>query len=174
MQHQQGLSPYSFGATAFQGPSPAFWSGHQNGTFENPWLVHVDMEYPERHMIFDIEWVLMMRKNNYDRNGFNIGLSVSPMDDEQWSAQVPSSLSLSGTASAKTHPFVPAEFLDRVVLVKGPSIPYEKRCAERRFGPTLSCSQTKDASMTTLERIKEDDAGKWQWHAIIFPSGHKS
>ena len=79
----------------------------EEGTKSKPYIIQVNIDYPERNREFDIQRVFKMTHNSSSRNGFHIRRSIAVLDHDLWEATIPNDL--------------PAVYANRAVLIKGPA-----------------------------------------------------
>lgn len=117
-----------------------------NGTKKNPFVVNVDVDYPERNSNgFHVQEVLSMRFNDSLHYGFHIRKCIPVQDSAFWEATIAPSAMVSGS---------------RAILVKGPSQSYWFRDPVLYFNRTQNnqCEATRDAHLATNVAIA--DCGK--------------
>jgi hypothetical protein len=135
------------------------WSTRQDGSMQSPWLQFVDIERPEVNREFGIQYVLQMTQGQYERNGFHIRMTVAALDWDKWEAVIPK------------QGAYPAEYNNRLVLVKGPSFSYfEKNSEEYHKGSDKNnCTHTTKAHTATELEIEKDTARQWTYYLLVFP-----
>ena len=77
------------------------------GSFNNPYTIFVDLEYPEQNSIFDIVHVKRIEYGGWAREGIDIRTKIGLDDVVFWSAWMQQGCE--------------AEFQDRVVMIRGKS-----------------------------------------------------
>jgi hypothetical protein len=140
--------------------APFSWSSYQNGTQKNPWIIMVDIEYPERNREFDIQFVENMKRGKYERNGFHIRVTVAALDFKKYSATLP------------PQSQYPAEYKKRIIIVKGPSHNawYKNYKLYHAAGNKVNCTSTaKSHKQTTLKIGKDLERQEVYW-LLVFPS----
>ena len=116
----------------------------------------VNMDRSEANREFDIQFVRQMTRGVFERNGFHIRLSVAPPDYTQFEATIP------------RDGLFPAEYQNRLVHIKGPSLSHWVKNTER-YHKNLSCIQTKNAHNATEIEIQDDPSRELQYWLLVFP-----
>jgi hypothetical protein len=128
------------------------------GTRVAPILQQVDLKMPERNGIFDITVVENMERDEFERTGVHIRLSIDDNDQGKWSARMPRSAEY------------PPEFKGRVVIIQGPSISFWLSMTGV-YHELLNCPATKKAHEHHDKLRGDDEARKDLYHALVFPPG---
>jgi hypothetical protein len=124
-----------------------------DGTKEHPYIVVVDLKFPERNRKFGIERVSNISHASYTRNAFHIRLPVAVPDYDQWDATIPNK-----------YPIL----RQRVVEISGPSMCFWTRHTER-YHTKLDCEATKKKhAVTELEIIRNPLRQRAHW-LLVFP-----
>jgi hypothetical protein len=166
-QNQQHV----FGETsALVQPAPHLsWLSHQDGSKRSPWIIMVNDEFPERNREFDIQWVQKMKRDGWDRWGFNIRKAVCILDYQKWTARIPKF----GGVSTDQYPVYPLSYLNRLIVVNGPSQDSWVKNVNRFHQGTgkFTCSATKDAHTATQTAIKNNPERQESFWLLVFPQG---
>eukprot|EP00957_Ditylum_brightwellii_P175663 13375269-Ditylum_brightwellii.AAC.1 len=101
------------------------------GTKDDPIIIHVDTEHPERNLDFEILFVPRVTHSRYDFKVFDIRHHIDLEDMEDWKACV-------------AFDNVPRAYHYRVIMVTGPSITEFSKETEK-FHTRLRCSEAKIA-----------------------------
>jgi hypothetical protein len=137
------------------GEAPAFFP---KGSIQNPIVVLVDPLHPEAHQGFFIERFPAQLCRGHTRTVWEIRLVVFVGDVDIWEASVPSS-------------GVPLELQGHIIDIKGPSVNFWLRYAERyNTAANLGCQATEIARKQTIREIKEDQARNLCHWRVVFPS----
>jgi hypothetical protein len=135
-------------------PSISLLGKIQNGTKQHPYVMHVDLAYPERNQEFCIERVSSICHNSYSRKGLHIRRAVPVSDFDRWEAYIPNGY--------------PAELDFRLVLIKGPSQNFWLRDSER-YHKKLNCDATLNAHKATEIEIENDESRQNSYWLLVFP-----
>lgn len=128
------------------------------GTYENPWIVPVDTEEPERTRDFEVVYVNQIRVQNHQRAAFHIRKMIEVDDRGLWEATIPFELSQENT-----------KFRNRCVLVRGPSRPSWFRTNDQ-YHRAVTCQATADAHAALQLEIEADDSRRGiSYWLIVFP-----
>jgi hypothetical protein len=99
-----------------------------------------------------------MERDQFERTGVHIRLSIDDNDQGKWSARVPRSAEY------------PAEFKGRVIIVQGPAVPFWLSMTGS-YHELLNCPATKKAHENADKLRAEDKTRKDLYYALIFPPG---
>lgn len=136
---------------------PLSAQAQQHGTRQQPWIVEVNVQYPERNNGFRIEFVDQLVHGPHIRSGFHIRKKISAPDIDNWSAYVP-----------EGH--WPAKYNNRLVMVQGPSMDWCDRAANENEADNNKCKTTINALRATSNEIEEDPDRHWQFWILVFPA----
>jgi hypothetical protein len=136
---------------------PVSWLVDQNGSWENPWIVKVDVERAESNRDFNVEHVVGIDQDDmYTRNGFHISRTVAAPDHEEWTATIP------------TH--IERQYAKRVIMIKGPSQDFWQRLTEKYHEDGhVACAATKRAHSATEIAIEDAPGRQWSYFLLVFP-----
>ena len=161
-------SQHLFGATSpligqFEATStpqafmPVSWLVDQNGSWQNPWIVKVDVERAESNRDFNVEHVVGIDQDDmYTCTGFHISCTVAAPDHEEWTAAIP------------TH--IERQYAKRVIMVKGPSREFWLRDTEKYHEDGhVACEATKRAHSATEIVIEDAPGRQWSYFLLVFP-----
>jgi hypothetical protein len=127
-----------------------------NGTKEHPYLVVVDLEYPERNREFCIERVANISHASYTRNAFHIRLPIAVPDFDGWDATIPN----------EDYPLLN----QRVVEISGPSMCFWVRGTDK-YHHKLDCEATKKKHAITELQIGTKPGRQRAHWLLVFPEG---
>jgi hypothetical protein len=128
------------------------------GTKRAPILQQVDLKMPEKNGIFDITLVENMERDEFERTGVHIRMSIDDNDQGKWGARIPRSSEY------------PPEFKGRVVIVQGPAVSFWLSMTGI-YHEILTCPATKKAHENADKLRDEDKTRKDVYYALIFPPG---
>lgn len=134
------------------------------GTEKEPYVIHVNVDKPERNGSFQVIQVANMGLGNHAYFGFEIALSIAPPDVAKYTMRVPNSLPLV---------FKGAE--TRALLCEGPSQDFWlKDVARLNKARTKKCAYAEDAYGDVAKAIafndnQEKDPRDKIFHLLVFP-----
>jgi hypothetical protein len=100
-----------------------------DGSKSNPYIQHVNSDFPKQNREFDIHHMGKIEHGDFDRSGFNIRVKTYITDKDLWSARM--------------YNGVPG-YEDWAILVKGPSRDATHDTIDD-YHRKLHCANTKDA-----------------------------
>ena len=68
------------------------------GSLSNPWTVHVDLDKPERNLIFDVVYIKRIEHGGWASEGVDIRVEFGAKDRDYWSAWIEDLLDHIGTS----------------------------------------------------------------------------
>jgi hypothetical protein len=130
------------------------------GTKRAPYLVAVDLVNPERNGIFDITRVENMERDEFERSGLHIRLSIDDNDQSNWESKIPNSEDY------------PKEFEGRIIHVNGQALPFWLRhTALYHDWMPEPCPATKKAH-ENADKARAEDPNREEIHyALVLPPG---
>jgi hypothetical protein len=130
------------------------------GSKHNPFLSTIDLLYPERSRDFNPQLIEDLERNGYSWRACHIRKTVPTPDHKLWSAVIPDASTIS------------AEYLGRVILIKGPSRDFYESNHDI-YHHKMKCEQTKKAHKSTDAQMKDnkDDERDSTYFLVIFPAG---
>ncbi len=130
--------------------------GHQDGTLINPFVIHVDLEFPERNREFEVERVKGIIHKQHTHDGFHIRTSVPPPNLSLWEATIPEDF--------------PEYWKNRVIQVKAPSRDYWFRSRSELYSkhPKIDQMTMRKLDATHL-KVKKDINRQWTYYLLVFP-----
>lgn len=139
--------------------SSSLSSMHSNfaGSKSNPYILHVDSNYPERNREFDIHHMDTIEHGDFHRSGYNIRVKTYITDVPFWSAQMQNGI---------------PDHEDRAILVKGPSRDATHDLIDE-YHRKLDCAHTKDAHSKTSIAISQAPERQVSYWLLLFKEGVK-
>jgi hypothetical protein len=140
---------------------PSLSSTTEESSFEgsklNPFIQHVNSDFPERNREFDIHHMDTIEHGDFDRSGYNIRVKTYVTDGHLWSAQM-----YNGAPG----------YEDRAILIKGPSRDATHGLIDE-YHRKLDCVNTKDAHSKASIAISHAPERQVSYWLLLFKEGVK-
>jgi hypothetical protein len=134
-------------------------SSRPSGTKHDPYIIHVNLAYPERNGgFFDITHINGIAHKNHDYHGVEIRIDVAVKDYNRWDANIPGPQQY------------PEALRHRLVLVNGPSQSFWKRNTMQYHGEEPECIATKRAHNAAELEIAKDESRQTSYWLLVFPA----
>ena len=137
------------------------WSSFQEGSLLHPFIVRVN-DCPKRNPPFKIQYVPDLSTGSGEFQGFDISMSCPVQDYKDWDAKTPPLQNF------------PPEFMHRLVLIKGPSLPFWLKDTDKyHASKKKNCAATKKQHSTTQQAIADEEERKLCYYLIVFSEARK-
>jgi hypothetical protein len=124
-----------------------------NGTINNPYIVPINLDFPERSHEFCVERISSVKHEGRIYQCIHIRRDVPLLDYNKWDAIIP-------IIGENDH--------SRFVLVSGPSQSFWNRDTLRYHGATAKCEATKLSHNTTQVAIEADIMRQRSYWLLVF------
>jgi hypothetical protein len=137
----------------------------QVGTKEQPFIVMVNYEYPERSSpLWTISRLEKVEHINHQYQGFGIRCSIDVPDYLEYEAFIPDPREFQSLLS----------LYGRIIMIRGPSVPFWLRDDDRYHSDKskIDCAATKTAhEMETTARKEAGESRLHSYHLLVFKPG---